>query len=48
MYNPSKRYIPSKAEAAFAHNMEDGLEVDKRPYDPKHSLNCLDEMPNTF
>jgi len=48
MCNPSKWCIPSKAEAAFAYNMEDGLEVYKRPYDPKRSLNCLDEMPNNF
>jgi hypothetical protein len=25
--------------------MEDGLEVYKRPYDPRHPLICMDEMP---
>ena len=37
--------IPPKADAAFVCNMEDVLEVYKRPYDPKHPVICIDEMP---
>lgn len=37
--------IPPKANAAFVCNMEDVLEVYKRPYDPKHPVVCIDEMP---
>ena len=37
--------IPPKADAAFVCNMEDVLDVYKRPYDPKHPLVCMDEMP---
>ena len=37
--------IPPKADAAFVCNMEDVLEVYKRPYDAKHPLVCIDEMP---
>jgi transposase len=37
--------IPPKADAAFVCNMEDVLEVYKHPYDPKHPLVCVDEMP---
>jgi hypothetical protein len=37
--------IPPKEDAAFVCNMEDVLEVYKRPYDPKRPLICMDEMP---
>lgn len=37
--------IPPKANATFVCNMEDVLEVYKRPYDPKRPLICMDEMP---
>jgi hypothetical protein len=37
--------IAPKANAAFVCNMEDVLEVYKRPYDPKRPLLCIDEMP---
>jgi len=37
--------IPPKADAAFVCNMEDVLEVYKQPYNPKHPLICMDEMP---
>ena len=37
--------IPPKADAAFVCNMEDVLEVYKRPYDPKRPVVCIDEMP---
>jgi hypothetical protein len=36
--------IPPKADAGFVCNMEDVLEVYKRPYDPKRPLICMDEM----
>jgi transposase len=37
--------IPPKANAAFVCCMEDILEVYRRPYDPKHPLICMDEVP---
>src|SRR5512147_2393402 len=37
--------IPPKKDAAFVCNMEDVLEVYKRPYDPKCPLICMDEIP---
>jgi len=37
--------IPPKADAAFVCQMEDVLDVYKRPYDPKRPLICMDEMP---
>lgn len=37
--------IPPKANAAFVCQMEDVLDVYKRPYDPKRPQICLDEMP---
>jgi hypothetical protein len=37
--------IPPKQDAAFVCNMEDVLEVYKRPYDPKRPLICMDEIP---
>jgi hypothetical protein len=37
--------IPPKEDAAFVCNMEDVLEVYKRPYNPKRPLICMDEMP---
>ena len=37
--------IPPKQDAAFVCNMEDVLEVYKRPYDPKRPLVCMDEVP---
>lgn len=37
--------IPPQEDAAFVCNMEDVLEVYKRPYDPKRPLICMDEMP---
>jgi hypothetical protein len=37
--------IPPKEDATFVCNMEDVLEVYKRPYDPKRPLICMDEMP---
>jgi hypothetical protein len=37
--------IPPKADAAFVYNMEDVLEVYKRPLDAKRPLICMDEMP---
>jgi hypothetical protein len=37
--------IAPKANAAFVCNMEDVLEVYKRPFDPKRPLLCIDEMP---
>jgi len=35
--------IPPEANAAFVCNMEDVLEVYKRPYDPRRPVVCLDE-----
>ena len=35
--------IPPEANAAFVCNMEDVLEVYKRPYDPQRPVVCLDE-----
>ena len=35
----------AQSDAAFVCNMEDVLEVYKRPYDPKRPLVCMDEMP---
>jgi hypothetical protein len=37
--------IPPKAHAAFVCNMEDVLDVYKRPYDARRPLICMDEMP---
>lgn len=37
--------IPPKANAAFVCQMEDVLEVYKLPYDEKHPVICMDEMP---
>lgn len=37
--------IPPKQNAAFVANMEDVLEVYKRPYDPKRPVVCMDEQP---
>ena len=35
--------IPPQANAAFVCAMEDVLEVDTRPYDPRRPQVCLDE-----
>ena len=37
--------IPPARNAAFVANMEDILEVYRRPYDPKRPVVCLDEQP---
>jgi len=37
--------IPPEKDAEFVANMEDVLEVYKRPYDPKHPVVCMDEQP---
>jgi hypothetical protein len=37
--------IPPQANAAFVCQMEDVLDVYKRPYDPKRPQICMDEMP---
>ena len=37
--------IPPTQNAAFVANMEDVLEVYRRPYDPKRPVVCLDEQP---
>ena len=37
--------IPPKADAAFVCQMEEVLDVYKRPYDPKRPQICMDEMP---
>lgn len=37
--------IPPKANAAFVCQMEDVLDVYKRPYDLKRPQICMDEMP---
>jgi hypothetical protein len=36
--------IPPKANAAFVCQMEDVLEVYRRPYDPRHPQICMDEL----
>ena len=35
--------IPPKQNAEFVYAMENVLEVDHRPYDPKRPVVCLDE-----
>ena len=37
--------IPPKEDAAFACQMEQVLEVYKRPYDPQRPVVCMDEQP---
>jgi hypothetical protein len=37
--------IPPKQDAAFVCQMEQVLEVYKRPYDPKQPVVCMDEQP---
>jgi DDE superfamily endonuclease len=37
--------IPPKQDAAFVCQMEQVLEVYKRPYDPKRPVVCMDEQP---
>ena len=37
--------IPPKADAAFVCQMEEVLDIYKRPYDPKRPQVCMDEMP---
>ena len=37
--------IPPKEDAAFVCQMEEVLDVYKRPYDPKRPQICMDEMP---
>ena len=37
--------IPPAQNAAFVANMEDILEVCRRPYDPKRPVVCLNEQP---
>ena len=37
--------IPPKQDAAFVAQMEQVLEVYKRPYDAKHPVVCMDEQP---
>jgi hypothetical protein len=37
--------IPPKQDAAFVCQMEQVLEVYKRPYDPEHPVVCMDEHP---
>ena len=39
------RVIPPTQNAAFVANMEDILEVYRRPYDPKCPVVCLDKQP---
>ena len=41
-------YIPPKANATFVCQMEDILDVYKRPYNPKRPQICMDEMPKRF
>ena len=36
-------WIPERPSAEFVYHMEDVLEVDHRPYDPKRPVVCLDE-----
>ena len=40
--------IPPAQNAAFVANMEDILEVYRRPHDPKRPVVCLDEQPVQF
>jgi hypothetical protein len=37
--------IPPKQNAEFVANMEDVLEIYKRPYDPAFPVICMDEQP---
>jgi hypothetical protein len=37
--------IPPEQDAAFVCQMEQVLEVDKRPYDPRRPVVCMDEQP---
>jgi hypothetical protein len=37
--------IPPEQDAGFVCQMEQVLEVYKRPYDPKHPVVCMDEQP---
>ena len=37
--------IPPEADAEFVACMEEVLEVYARPYDPSHSVICMDEQP---
>lgn len=37
--------IPPEKSAEFVANMEDVMEVYKRPYDPTHPVVCMDEQP---
>ena len=37
--------IPPKANAEFVCQMEDVLDVYKRPYDPRRPMVCFDELP---
>jgi DDE superfamily endonuclease len=37
--------IPPEQDAAFVCQMEQVLEVYKRPYDPQHPVLCMDEQP---
>lgn len=37
--------IPPQQDAAFVCQMEQVLEVYKRPYDPRHPVVCMDEQP---
>lgn len=37
--------IPPKANAEFVCQMEDVLDVYKRPYDSNHPVVCFDERP---
>ena len=38
--------IPDKPSAAFAFHMEDVLDVDHHPHDPKRPVVCVDEAFN--
>jgi hypothetical protein len=37
--------IPPEADAEFAANMENVLEIYAQPYDPRHPVVCMDEQP---
>ena len=37
--------IPPEQDAAFVCQMEQALEVYKRPYDPRRPVVCMDEQP---
>ena len=37
--------IPPEADAEFAANMENVLEIYAKPYDPRHPVICMDEQP---